>query len=424
LGSVALAACAGPARGAGVSDLKFWHLLSGGDGIKMQGLIDKANAASSSYRVHPTVLSWGTPYYTKLAMASAGGKAPDVAIMHATRIAGYAPGGLLDPWDLDQLAALGVDQSTFPDRIWKKGFSGDRLFSVALDAHPFILMYNTDILAKAKLLGSNGQMTPITSADQFVDAARAVQGVTGTHALSYGYLADGSQMWRLFETLYSQQGATMKLTPGKKAEIDEAAAVTAVKYMQTLLDGKIADTKANYASAVAEFSTGKSGMFFSGVWEIPTMQAAKLPFDATPIPTLFGTPAAYADSHAFVLPHQDSPDPTKRKAVYQFVADLLKSSLGWAKAGHVPAYLPITNSSAYKKLEPQAHYAAAADAIVYDPDAWFTGSGSNFQAEFGQAVQPALLSGADVASAIHSFTDTVNNLLSRPNPVAPEGGVR
>ena len=44
VGSVALAACAGPARGAGVSDLKFWHLLSGGDGVKMQGLINKANA--------------------------------------------------------------------------------------------------------------------------------------------------------------------------------------------------------------------------------------------------------------------------------------------------------------------------------------------------------------------------------------------
>jgi multiple sugar transport system substrate-binding protein len=279
------------------------------------------------------------------------------------------------------------------------------------------------LIDKAKLLDSNGQIAPITSADQFVDAARAVQGVTGTHALSYGYLADGAQMWRLFYTLYAQQGATMKLTPGKKGEIDEDAAVTALKYMQTLLDGKIADTKSNYASAVAEFSTGKSGMFFSGVWEIPTMQAAKLPFDATPIPTLFGTPAAYADSHTFVLPHQDAPDPTKRKAVYQFVADILKSSLGWAKAGHVPAYLPITDSSAYQKLEPQAHYAAAADAIVYDPAAWFTGSGSNFQAQFGQAIQPALLSGGDATTAIHSFIDTVNTLLSQPNPVAPEGGV-
>jgi multiple sugar transport system substrate-binding protein len=347
-----------------------------------------------------------------------------VAIMHATRVAAYAPGGLLDPWDLDQLAALGVDASTFPDRIWKKGFFGDQLFSVALDAHPFILMYNTDILDKAKLLGSDGQMAPITSADQFVDAARAVQGVTGTHALSYGYLGDGSQMWRLFDTLYSQQGATMKLTPGKKAEIDEDAAVTAVKYMQTLLDGTIADTQSNYASAVAEFSTGKSGLFFSGVWEIPTMQSAKLPFDATPIPTLFGTPAAYADSHAFVLPHQDSPDPAKRKAVYQFVADILKSSLDWAKAGHVPAYLPVTDSSAYAKLEPQAHYAAAADAIVYDPSAWFSGSGSNFQTEFGTAVQPALLSGADAATAVRSFIGTVNTLLSKPNPVDPEGGVQ
>ncbi|WP_210505213.1 extracellular solute-binding protein [Naasia sp. SYSU D00057] len=423
LGAAALAGCAGPAQASGRSQLKFWHLLSGGDGVKMQGLIDEANAASDTYRVAPTVLAWGTPYYTKLAMASAGGKAPDVAIMHATRVAGYAPGGLVDPWDLDELAALGVDQNTFPERIWEKGFSGDQLYSVALDAHPFILMYNTDICDQAGLLGSNGQLNPIDSPDAFLDAARAVNGVTGTQALAYGYLGDGAQMWRLFYTLYSQQGATMTVTPGQKMEYEEDAAVTALEYMQALLDGTIANPQSDYPSAVAEFATGEAGMFLTGVWELPTMQQNEVPFDASPIPTLFGTPASYADSHSFVLPHQDSPDPAKRKAVYQFVADLLTSSFAWAEAGHVPAYLPVTESPDYADLEPQAHYAAAADNIVYDPPAWFTGSGSNFQADFGQAIQPALLGGEDAAGAFRSFVDRVNTLLSSPNPVNPEGGV-
>jgi multiple sugar transport system substrate-binding protein len=160
------------------------------------------------------------------------------------------------------------------------------------------------------------------------------------------------------------------------------------------------------------------------VWELPTMEQAELPFDASPIPTLFGTPASYADSHAFVLPHQDDPDPTKRQAVYEFVADLLSSSFAWAEAGHIPAFLPVRDSAEYEDLVPQAHYAAAADAIVYDPEAWFSGSGSNFQSDFGQAVQPALLAGEDAASAIRAFADRVNTLLSRPNPVDPEGGAR
>ena len=70
----------------------------------MAGLVDEVNAVHHGYDATQTVLAWGAPYYTKLAMASVGGRAPDTAIMHASRVAGYAPGGLLDPWDLDLLA--------------------------------------------------------------------------------------------------------------------------------------------------------------------------------------------------------------------------------------------------------------------------------------------------------------------------------
>ncbi|MBI5160020.1 MAG: extracellular solute-binding protein [Micrococcales bacterium] len=414
LGTAGLAGCAGSATD---PTLQFWHLLSGGDGTRMSGLIDRLNARGSGYRLKPTVLAWGAPYYTKLAMASAGGRAPDVAIMHASRVAGYAPGGLLDNWDRGELESRGVDASTFPERIWKKGFSGGNLFSVALDAHPFILMYNTDIAEKAGVLGSDGQLAEITSPEQFLETAKAIGGVAKGNPVSYGYLGDGAQMWRMFYTFYRQQGATMTLTPGRKAEYDEEAAVKSLAFMQQILDGKIAAKGGDYGTAVAEFSTGKSGMLFTGVWELPTMEAAKLPFDAQPIPTLFGTPAAYADSHAFVLPRQANADPVRRKATYDFVADILKISYDWAMAGHIPAYLPVTTTPKYAKLLPQAHYAGAAKIINYDPEAWFTGSGSNFQGYFAQYVQGVLLGGDDPAAGFRGFINRVNTLLGQPNPV-------
>lgn len=415
-GLAALAGCAGPG-GTSRQTLQFWHLLSGGDGIRMSGLLDKVNAGQAQYRIDPTVLAWGAPYYTKLAMASAGGRAPDVAIMHASRVAGYAPGGLLDPWDESRLADLGVDASTFPDAIWKKGFSGGKLFSVALDAHPFILMYNTDIAEKAGVLGSNGQLQKIDSPEAFLETAKAMGGVTKGPPVSYGYLGDGAQMWRMFYTFYKQQGASMTFTPGRKAEYDEGAAVTALKFMQTILDGKIAASDGDYGTAVAEFSTGKSGMFFTGVWELPTMKTAKLPFDAQPIPTLFGTPAAYADSHTFVLPRQAAVDERKRALTYRFVSDILKVSYDWAKAGHIPAYLPVTQSDRYAKLLPQAHYASATQIINYDPLAWFTGSGSNFQNYFAEYVQGVLVQKQDPAAGFRGFIGRVNELLGQPNPV-------
>ena len=420
LGGVAvagsLAGCSTAASASGVPELDYWHLLSGGDGVTMAGLVDAANAKHDGYHATQTVLAWGAPYYTKLAMASVGGRSPDVAIMHASRVAGYAPGGLLDPWDLDLLSEMGVEKRDFLPRMWNKGKIGDDVFSIALDSHPFILMYNTDVADKAGVLGSNGQLAEISSPDQFLEVARAMQGVTGNHGLSYGYLNDGAQMWRLFYTLYRQHDAEFDLS-GEKAKTDKDAAVESLTFIQQLLDGTIATPSGDYGTAVSEFMTGGSGMFFTGVWELPTAIKAGFAFDAQPIPTLYGTPAAYADSHAFTLPHQSSPDEKQRRATYKFVSDLLKGSYGWAEAGHIPAFQPVVRSAEYEKLMPQAHYAAAAEVINYDPTAWFTGSGSDFQNYFLETVQSVYLNGADPAAGFDAFVRRVDAQLAKPNPV-------
>jgi len=405
------------AAGSNVEQLKFWHLLTGGDGINMNTMVQHTNRGNSSFTTSQTILTWGTPYYTKLAMASAGGRAPDVAIMHESRIAGYAPGGLLDAWDLDQLARHGVHAYDFPERVWSTGQSDGKQYAVALDSHPFILMYNPKILKKAGMLGANGQIEEISSPARFLEVAAAVQKVTGKHGLSYGYLGDGAQMWRLFYTFYKQHGAEMVLTPGKKAEVDMDAAVASLDFIRALLNNTIATSSGDYNTAMSEFLGGGSGLLFTGVWELPTMRANKLAVDATPIPTLFGTPAAYADSHSFVLPHQHSVDPQKRDDVYAFVAAMLKDSLLWASGGHIPAFQPVATSNEYLALEPQAHYSSAAKNLNYDPTAWFTGSGSDFQTFFASSLQDVYRGKVSPRVGMEGFIARLNVLLSKPNPV-------
>lgn len=411
-----LAGCGGAAQ-ASVQDIKFWHLLSGGDGIKMQGLIDKANAVNPGFKVHPTVLAWGPPYYTKLAMASAGGRPPQLAVMHASRVAGYAPGGLLDPWDLSMLAEYGVGPESFAPRVWEKSQLNGKVFSIALDSHPFVMLYNTDVAQKAGMLDGNGQIVPVTSPQQFLEMAREMQKVTGAHGLSFGYLGSGSQMWRLFYTLYKQHGAEMELTPGQPMKVDRDAAIESLEFMTSLFDDTIAAQAGDISTGIAEFARGGSGMLFTGVWEIPTIKKAGIPFDASTIPILYGTPAAYADSHAFVLPRQLDVDEAKRRDVYKFVSDVLKGSLAWAEAGHLPAYQPVVKSNDYNQLLPQAHYANAADILEYDPQAWFTGSGSDWQTYFAENVQNVLLGRDKAAAGWDAFVDRTNSLLFQPNPV-------
>ncbi|POH57871.1 extracellular solute-binding protein [Arthrobacter glacialis] len=417
LGATLLSGCGGSAQAASESQLRFWHLLSGGDGIKMQAMIDTANASQQSFHVNPTVLAWGAPYYTKLAMASAGGRPPEVAIMHASRVTGYAPGGLLDPWDVDLLAKNGVTKDDFSPRIWENSLQGGKLYSIALDSHPFILMYNTEVAQKAGALAADGQLEIVTSPDRFKEMALEMAKVTGKHGLSYGYLSDGAQMWRLFYTFYKQHGASMELVQGQKAVVDRDVAIGVLEYIHSLLDDKIATASGDGGTAIAEFAAQDSGMLMSGVWELPTMQTAKVPFDAMPIPTLFGTPAAYADSHAFVLPHQLNLDEQKRNDVYAFVADILKGSLNWAKAGHIPGFQPVVQSAEFKNLLPQAHYAGAAEIINYDPRAWFTGSGSDFQSFFAENVQNVFLGRTKAKDGWDAFVERLDTLLSKPNPV-------
>lgn len=419
--ALALAGCAGSRAAADATILQFWHPLSGGDGVIMAGLLDGINGSQQDYYVRPTVLEWGEPYYTKLSMAGAGGRAPEVAIMHSARVPGYVPGGLLDPWDMNKLAELGVGEEMFSEPVWENSVIDGELWSVPLDAHPFLMFYNTEICEAAGLLDSDGQLIDVGSPEEFIEMCQEISAVTGGYGLSYGFLGSGPQMWRLFYTLYSQHGAQMRFPEGGPAEIDDDAFVETLSFMSRITDGEVASSTGNEDSAIAEFSTGQSGLFFSGVWELTTMREANLPVNITMIPPLFGARVTYADSHSFVLPHQSDPDEEARDHTYQFVAKLLDESLGWAEAGHIPAYQPVVERPEYAELEPQSNYADAIDYVVYDPTAWFTGSGSNFINEAGQIIQRAIVSGDGHEEAAESFRDFVDSILSGPNPVDPEG---
>ncbi|TDD29565.1 extracellular solute-binding protein [Kribbella turkmenica] len=403
-----------PSASRSTDDLSYWHLMTGGDGVVMAGLVDAVNGLNLGFKATQTVLAWGPPYYTKLAMASAGGRAPDLAIMHASRIAGYAPGGLLEPWDLDLLAEVGLRESDFPPLVWQKGIYDGKPYSLALDIHPFVLYYNTEHAAKAGVVDT---LRSMKSAEEFTEVAARLQKVTGKHGLSYGYLGDGSQMWRLFYTLYRQTGADMRLVPGQPAQVDEAAAVKALTFVRSLLNDTIATRSGDGGTATSEFLHGESGMLFGGVWELPVLKDAKMPLEAMPIPTLFGTDAAYADSHTFVLPRQSKVSPERRRHVYEMVAEILKRSVTWAGAGHIPAYQPVVRSAEFKDLKPQSNYADIPGYVNYDPDAWFGGAGSDFHKYFAENVQNVYLGSGDPAAGFDGFVKRLNVLLDRPQPV-------
>jgi len=53
-----------------------------------------------------------------------------------------------------------------------------------------------------------------------------------------------------------------------------------------------------------------------------------------------------------------------------------KHAIGWADAGHIPAYLPVAESDEYKAMEPNATYASLANNAAFDPQSVLTGVAS------------------------------------------------
>ncbi|MEU6479344.1 extracellular solute-binding protein [Streptomyces sp. NPDC047017] len=417
LGAGALSGC-GAAQAADASTLRMWDLFSGSDGALLNDMARAAGPGMPGTRIERTVLEWGTPYYTKLAMASAGGRGPDLAVSHLSRLAGYAPTGLLDPWDTSLLAEYGITEKSFTDAVWSRTQFQGGTYAVPLDTHPFIVFYHPEPARRAGLLAADNTLdaAAFSTPEKFLAAGRELARASGKQGIAFGYVTDTAQGWRLFYGLYRQTGGRFGLPPGGPAEVDVDRMAEVIAFMARIVDGRVNPKRLDYPAAIASFTNRQTAMILSGEWELGTYRAADPEVGAAPFPTVFGTPAVYADSHSFVLPHHPHPDPARRRRTHRAVAALLKASQVWAKAGHIPAYGPVTRTAAYAALQPQAHYASAQQHVVLDPSVWFAGAGSDFQNAMSQVLQQALLDGLAPDRAARAMVRRLNTFLSQPSP--------
>jgi multiple sugar transport system substrate-binding protein len=384
-GAALLSSCA---RGSGGAvDLAYWNFFTGSDGQLMVGLVDRFRSEAPNVRVTDTTLMWGTPYYTKLAMACAGGRAPDLATLHASRLPTFGS-QLLDEWDLGELEARGVSMDEFPAPIRESVTVDGRVMALPLDTHPLVLYYNTDICERAGLLAPDGSLAPITSVEQWLDAGRRAAEVTGSIGIAFG-AADNLASWMVFWSLFRQLGGEMRLPDGGPPEVDRNAMVQAMALMQDMCDGTISSPTLEGDAAPAAFASQQAGFLLIGPWEVTTARTAEIPFSMTQFPALFGdTPYVRADSHSFVLPTQAQLDPAVRSAAYDMAVSMLRNSLLWASGGgHIPALSAVRESPEYLAEQPISNYRGAAEVVEFDPEAYFSGSGSTLMSRAGQSLQ-------------------------------------
>ncbi|WP_433169167.1 extracellular solute-binding protein [Kribbella sp. CA-247076] len=397
----------------------YWNLFGGGDGARMQTMQDRYRSSPGSPDLQAATFTWGNPYYTKVSLATIGGVPPDVAVSHLTRSTNLARAGLLSEITDDMLGLVGLEAGDFVEKAWREQEVDGRSYAVPFDTHPFVLYYNADVCDRAGLLESDGSLQPIAGTEQWEAALTAAKEVTGAYGATVPTIADPATSWRWFQTLYQQHdGATPWLGDGgRELTYDLDVTLDALAYIQSLTERGLMPTNTDYAGAQTLMFTGQSGFYLQGEWEIATAQSIPgLEFGMVPIPTLFDRPAQQGDSHTFVLPARERTEVQVERAM-GFVRSMLDQSLTWARGGHIPAYRPALDSPEYRALEPQSNYAAAADTVVYDAPAWYSGSGSNFENIVGAQVGLVQQGLATPQSAVEAARSQLLTYAATPSPL-------
>jgi multiple sugar transport system substrate-binding protein len=419
-GAMTAAACGAPS---GHDRLRYWNLFGGGDGVRMVELIDAFAASRPDLDFQASTLAWGPPYYTKLSMAAAGGRAPDVAILHLARLSSFAPGRLLDPFPQELLTEAGITPDRFLPEIWDRCVVDGQVYAIPLDTHPFVMYYNTELCRQLGLSDANGDLIPLRGPDELVAAWSEAKRLTG----GYGVVLDnfGVSPWRLWWTLYRQLDGDLLNADATALVIDDAKALQALDFMRRLsVTDAVAPGQMLLSGAVALFGSSKAAFLFNGEWEVTTFQTQQTPFSMVPFPEVFpgtsgpgGIARTQADCHTFVLPHQRDRTVAGTRPALDYVRFMLEHSVDWAAGGHVPAWLPATRSPEYLALDPQSRYRDAATTAQLDPKAWFSGSASNMENLAGAAFGTVQAGTSTPEAGLALFKADLQRLIDTPAPV-------
>jgi multiple sugar transport system substrate-binding protein len=420
-----LAGCSAPVisglgtGGDAAGSLAYWNLFGGGDGVRMTQMLDTFRAANPDIDLKAVTLAWGNPYYTKLSLATVGQKPPAVAVSHLTRMKNLVAADLLEELNLEDLARFGITPDKLDRTAWENGLVEGKAYAVPLDTHPFVMFYNTDICKKAGLLDSAGQLAPLDSEDKFFDAMGKAKEASGQYGGVVAINSDTSTPWRVFQSLYSQLGGQMLADHGRKVVIDEAKATQVLKFLQKWTADGLFPAAADYQGAIASFAEGQAGFYFQGEWEISTFQTAKMPFSMTLFPNVYGGDrySVQADSHTLVIPKQPDRNRQRLDGSLMLIKSFLDQSKTWAEGGHVPAWVPFRDSAEYKAMTPQSNYAAAAAGAAYDPEGWYSGSGSNFEIVAGSNIATVLSGQQQPAAALAQMRTQLTALADTASPI-------
>jgi len=343
-----------PAAAQGQS-IEMWSPLTGPDGETMTQL---ANEFSASNSMDITVSHVAQPEYVqKLNAAAAANGLPAMTVVRAINVAELAARNVLRPFNAEALAVLGDVSGDFPANVWNAGeFRGER-YSVPLDVNPLVMFYNKEMFAAA---GVEEPGTEPWTPEEFQAALDKLE-ASGVQPISIGDAFNGAT---LFQTLIRQFGGALTNEDGTQVTYNSEAGIRALETVRDLKAKYSPDVSGAGDPEVGVFKQGQAAIVIHGPWWIADLQ--RLDFVGfAPIPQVGDQYAVWAGSHQLAL---TTDDPAQQAAAACWTKWLSENSVGWAKAGQVPARTSVRENPQLAEIAPPvAAIAAIAPDVILLP---------------------------------------------------------
>lgn len=347
-------------------ELTFWHLFSGGDAEFMNEIIDNFNESQSDIYVN-SAQQEHSEYYTKLITTLAAGQGPDIAISHTHALPELVTQGLI--YELDELAEeSGLNWDEFNENILEATIFDGHYYSVPIDTHAQIMFVNNSDLDQAGLLNDDGSINMDETPEGFADFLVTIKEEL-PDKMTFAQGTQGAGPYRLWWSFYNQLGGDHILSGNleqSEYDIDLEAAVTAADYVRDLyIEHEVIPL--NLENAVSEFESENAVVLPDGVWTTGRLEGSEeIDFTSMPIPNIFDQPAAWGDSHNFVLPYYDDAEEETQRAALEFMDYATDNGIIWAEAGHIPAKTSVVESEEFQELPFRSEYSEVADYVAFE----------------------------------------------------------
>jgi multiple sugar transport system substrate-binding protein len=331
----------------------------------IQTLTNQFNAEHAG-RIHVrTQTTEWSAYYDRLGAAIAGRHPPDVAVMHRSVLPAYAKRGLLNPLG-PALRNAGVEwEDVLP--VGRDGVTVDGLvYGLPFDLHALLWHVNGELFVRAGLTDARGRPILPRTPSELVQHARQMKLRTGRRYFAIPSRTDPMPGWNFAQWVW-QQNAELLAPDLKSPRLHSEAAQRALELMSTLYRERFADPSEDYAGAEESFLSGRAAVILNGTWTVDAYSdAARKPasalkrYYAMAPPQLFAAPAAWSDSHVWVIPRSEKRSAEQNEAAVLFLAFLFRHNAAWARTGHLPVRKSVLESRAFLSLPERADFADTA----------------------------------------------------------------